>query len=151
MCRVCRAPFHAASAESIPINKGMMELMERHTHVLKCLTCTGEINLSTHRPKVLPCGHSFCCHCLQRCITQGRPVCGVCRAPFHVASEKAIPINRGMEDLMKKLPHATGRSRQAPSAGWFCSQPVVNLDLETRVAVYSRSCNKVHLNGHFLM
>ena len=108
MCCVCRAPFHRGAKLFYPVNRGMVELLGSDTNKLKCLTCKEEFNLGTNRPKVLYCGHSFCGHCLQRFITQLRPMCGVCRAPFNTVSGSAekIPFNRGMEDLMEKRTHA---------------------------------------------
>ena len=101
-CCVCRDPFRRASAKLVPVNRGMVELLDKETHIVKCLTCSEEFNLSTNRPRVLNCGHSFCEHCLQLNISQQRPMCGVCRATFFAASAEKISVNRGMEGLMEE-------------------------------------------------
>ncbi|CAL4145577.1 unnamed protein product, partial [Meganyctiphanes norvegica] len=59
-------------------------------------------NITTCRPKVLPCGHSFCTSCLHHCITEGRNECSMCREPHYATNVDQIPGNVAMEDLLQK-------------------------------------------------
>ncbi|CAL4244954.1 unnamed protein product, partial [Meganyctiphanes norvegica] len=75
--------------------------MDYSNSPVECAICSEDFNETTHRPKVLQCGHSFCCSCLERCFDEGEDSCGICRSPHNARSVNDIPVNFSMQNLLQ--------------------------------------------------
>lgn len=75
-----------------------------------CPICLEDFNDTTRRPRVLPCGHSFCSQCLYQIMSSGISKCSSCRALYKVKSLNSIPVNIGMERFIQMWPDMLHRS-----------------------------------------
>ncbi|CAL4162927.1 unnamed protein product, partial [Meganyctiphanes norvegica] len=66
--------------------------------LIRCIVCVEEFNVSSHRPKVLPCGHHMCTPCLENCIGRDVNQCSVCNKTFEATF--AEDINTALENLI---------------------------------------------------
>ncbi|CAL4109863.1 unnamed protein product, partial [Meganyctiphanes norvegica] len=67
---------------------------------IRCILCVEEFNVTSHRPKVLPCGHHMCTPCLENCIGRNMNECSVCKKTFAASSAEDIPVNTDFENLI---------------------------------------------------
>ncbi|CAL4226790.1 unnamed protein product, partial [Meganyctiphanes norvegica] len=68
---------------------------------LECKVCYRAYNTSDLRPKVLPCGHTFCSGCLTEYIKHDRLTCPGCRKRHNCIAATQLPINYLVEELLE--------------------------------------------------
>ncbi|KAK3928807.1 Roquin-1 [Frankliniella fusca] len=65
---------------------------------MECKVCLEELDQAARVPKTLPCGHTACLQCLQRCE---RRECPTCRTAYNVVPE-SLPNNFALLELMEQ-------------------------------------------------
>ncbi|CAL4204684.1 unnamed protein product, partial [Meganyctiphanes norvegica] len=70
---------------------------------LECSVCYLPYAQPDRRPRVLPCGHTFCNHCLHTTLKGGSRKCPGCRETLKVSSATQVPINHDLEAIMALL------------------------------------------------
>ncbi|XP_066971996.1 uncharacterized protein [Macrobrachium rosenbergii] len=68
-----------------------------------CQLCYEVYDEETRRPRMLPCGHSYCTDCISKLIMNGRFTCPACNVYFVASDASQIPINYGMEMCISVL------------------------------------------------
>ena len=63
-----------------------------------CSTCSDVFDLSTRRPRVLRCGHTFCTLCLEQVFATNAQ-CGTCEQPIAESNVSQLPTNHIVLDL----------------------------------------------------
>eukprot|EP00048_Salpingoeca_helianthica_P013157 m.196289 g.196289 ORF g.196289 m.196289 type:complete len:761 (+) comp15462_c3_seq12:1228-3510(+) len=92
-----------------------------------CPICACVYDVDAHKPRILPCAHTFCTDCLQKLVVfrqhamgNQAVTCPNCRSCFAVprAGVVALPCNFALQDLLasNSTPAATPTSRSAPSS-----------------------------------
>ncbi|CAL4140867.1 unnamed protein product [Meganyctiphanes norvegica] len=112
---------------------------------LECNVCYLRYNEADRRPRVLPCGHSFCTPCLTATIQKGSRTCPGCREPINTMSATRLPINFELESLLNLLTEAENsgsvgqdpgmRLSVAPTVGAM-SCPEHNLEVAFRCTTH---------------
>ena len=71
--------------------------------VLSCQICSSYYDLESHRPKSLPCGHTFCSECLQHInLEQGRLECPVDKEMCYEIPDE-LADNQSLKSLVLSL------------------------------------------------
>lgn len=71
--------------------------------VLSCQVCSCYYDLEIHRPKSLPCGHTFCQECLQHInLEQGRLECPIDKEMCYEAPEE-LADNQSLKGLILRM------------------------------------------------
>ncbi|XP_069935988.1 uncharacterized protein [Cherax quadricarinatus] len=78
----------------------------------ECKVCFINYDEELHRPRTLPCGHTFCSQCIKDTIKNGQLKCPSCRVVHSATAATQFPISYGMEALLKKF-----RNMQVTSVG----------------------------------
>ncbi|CAL4189580.1 unnamed protein product, partial [Meganyctiphanes norvegica] len=75
---------------------------------LICSICHEEFNLSSRRPKILPCGLCYCLQCLSQYFSSHKCSCEICNKPPHNSkSVEDLPPNIVIERVMNSLKENT--------------------------------------------
>ena len=61
---------------------------------MSCLICKNEFESNSRKPRILPCGHSFCEGCLKS--RSNLTTCGYCRQTNNLSSFESCTINYGL-------------------------------------------------------
>ncbi|XP_069167133.1 uncharacterized protein [Procambarus clarkii] len=69
----------------------------------ECSVCFNDYDENQLRPRTLPCGHTFCCHCIDNAIKNGKLTCPSCRAEHAATASTQFPINYAVEAFVRKL------------------------------------------------
>lgn len=96
---------------------------------LECRVCFERFDEIERRPRILPCGHHFCTHCLLGLIKEESIQCPTCRQ-IHITEEvSSLPINFGIEEILnfkakeeisvERKPKAAPRRPPRPSSEAF--------------------------------
>ncbi|CAL4206440.1 unnamed protein product [Meganyctiphanes norvegica] len=64
---------------------------------VECSICNNAYNTQEYRPRVLPCGHSYCTTCLSKAFKEGFKSCPTCRKSIHLTTPHNLPINFDLE------------------------------------------------------
>ena len=69
----------------------------------ECPICTNlfTYQIETNLPKLLPCGHTFCNHCLYQIFRQSQITCPQCRVTHHLTDYNTIPRNYLVIELLE--------------------------------------------------
>lgn len=67
-----------------------------------CKTCNDDFDDSSRRPRVLPCGHTCCSHCINACIKNGSLNCPGCKKVHKVKLAEDLPPNIYLEEILAK-------------------------------------------------
>ena len=70
----------------------------------ECPLCLEAFNATTHCPRILPCGHTYCTPCLARVESGGAVTCPVDRQRAAVAGVDALPRNLAVLDGLAAAP-----------------------------------------------
>ncbi|XP_066953155.1 uncharacterized protein [Macrobrachium rosenbergii] len=76
---------------------------------LECKICCNEFN-EDHCPRILPCSHSFCGHCIEKLISTQKKGCPNCRMEFTANSAEDLMMNRDLLDAAKQRSSTDGES-----------------------------------------
>ncbi|CAL4193181.1 unnamed protein product, partial [Meganyctiphanes norvegica] len=74
---------------------------------LDCEICRYRYDEGHHRPKSLPCGHTFCSECMAKEIKSGQNLCPTCRKPHNAKYAEDLPMNVVVERLVRDLPKSS--------------------------------------------
>ncbi|XP_066972004.1 uncharacterized protein [Macrobrachium rosenbergii] len=83
-----------------------------------CQLCYEVYDEETRRPRILPCGHSYCTDCISKLIMNGRLTCPECNTNVVASDSSQIPVNYGMErciSVMKEKKFCTICKLQPPN------------------------------------
>ncbi|KAK8753933.1 hypothetical protein OTU49_002980 [Cherax quadricarinatus] len=69
----------------------------------ECKVCIVNYDKTKHRPRTLPCGHTFCSLCLTGMIKKDNLTCPTCRVQHKASSATQFPISYDMEAIIRKL------------------------------------------------
>nr|XP_045610764.1 E3 ubiquitin-protein ligase RNF168-like [Procambarus clarkii] len=69
----------------------------------ECSVCFNDYDENRLRPRTLPCGHTFCCQCIDNAIKNGKLTCPSCRAEHAATASTQFPINYAVEAFVRKL------------------------------------------------
>ncbi|XP_064096622.1 uncharacterized protein LOC135208413 isoform X1 [Macrobrachium nipponense] len=72
-------------------------------YVDTCHLCYEVYDEETRRPRMLPCGHSYCTDCITKLIMNGRLSCPECNTNFVASDSSQIPVNYGMERVISAM------------------------------------------------
>ncbi|XP_066982990.1 uncharacterized protein [Macrobrachium rosenbergii] len=67
-----------------------------------CQLCC-EIYMKTRRPRILPCGHSYCTECLEKLLQNEGCSCPVCNSSIKASSASDFSINYALESAISDL------------------------------------------------
>ncbi|CAL4092716.1 unnamed protein product [Meganyctiphanes norvegica] len=67
------------------------------------ICCEPYTTWELHRPRSLPCGHSFCGVCATRLLADGKILCPVCQRRYKYQGIEEISINHDLEDVIERL------------------------------------------------
>ncbi|XP_042242759.1 uncharacterized protein LOC121879965 isoform X2 [Homarus americanus] len=70
---------------------------------LECKVCFTEYDDELRRPRNLPCGHTFCTHCITDTLGNGSLTCPNCRKEHYATFATEFPISYLAEALIKSL------------------------------------------------
>eukprot|EP01067_Filipodium_phascolosomae_P000398 Filipodium_phascolosomae@DN1316_c0_g1_i1.p1 len=118
-----------------------------------CTVCMESYDGSSHKPMVLPCGHSLCSNCASTLERSRRCVCPACRSPFESSTlqpnftliqiigslEKEGDRNRDALNLL-----CSDHQEQCDVYCTCCCVPLCRLCYNTRLAPHF-SCQRVSL------
>ncbi|XP_063850013.1 tripartite motif-containing protein 5-like [Scylla paramamosain] len=86
----------------------------------KCYVCFTIFSTDeNHRPRILPCGHSFCSSCITSLLQQGTVgciSCLICHAQHAAPNAAHFPINYDAESLMIQLMSSTEQQKGLETA-----------------------------------
>ena len=71
------------------------------TEDTECSVCLNTYNPSDHRPKILPCSHTFCKSCIHELCNQVQPKCPICEKDIEKHDIIAITTNFGTLELIE--------------------------------------------------
>lgn len=74
-------------------------------------------NCNDKKPRVFPCGHTFCSLCIKNLLQNGSVVCPSCRAKHSASNVDNFPVVFILEDFIKKLNPSPGRRNETLAAG----------------------------------
>ncbi|XP_045599942.1 tripartite motif-containing protein 59 [Procambarus clarkii] len=77
--------------------------MTDNTKVEECSVCYSSYDEPQLRPRVLPCGHTFCSLCVDNAVKNGQLTCPSCRAQHSATAAAHFPINYTVEALVLEL------------------------------------------------
>ncbi|CAL4231560.1 unnamed protein product, partial [Meganyctiphanes norvegica] len=80
---------------------------------LECEICTYHYDDGNHRPKCLPCGHTFCSECMSKGIKKGQSLCPTCRKPHNAKYAEDLPMNVVLERLVRDMPKSLSLATRA--------------------------------------
>ncbi|XP_047496504.1 uncharacterized protein LOC125044087 isoform X2 [Penaeus chinensis] len=68
----------------------------------ECDICLEMFNCSDKRPRVFPCGHTFCSHCIENLLQNDSVICPNCRAQHRASNVDNFPVVFILEEFIKK-------------------------------------------------
>ncbi|XP_042859661.1 uncharacterized protein LOC122245748 isoform X2 [Penaeus japonicus] len=71
----------------------------------ECQVCLEIYNDRAKRPRVLPCGHTFCSLCIGDLLRDGSVLCPNCRAKHSASTVDVFPVVFIVEDFVKQFPN----------------------------------------------
>lgn len=72
--------------------------------MINCRACNNPYDLHNVQPRVTPCGHTYCLHCLAEVLgSHGQMVCHDCGAFFEVTNLKEFPPNIDLMNILEKF------------------------------------------------
>ncbi|KAG7169278.1 E3 ubiquitin-protein ligase TRIM13-like 1, partial [Homarus americanus] len=83
----------------------------------ECKVCLNNFDEIDRRPRILPCGHTFCSPCLADMIKNALFLCPSCRADHSALATTDVtelPINFTSEAFLKKLKEIQSKQPKAP-------------------------------------
>ncbi|CAL4082557.1 unnamed protein product, partial [Meganyctiphanes norvegica] len=70
---------------------------------LHCNICFSKYEETLARPCVLPCGHTYCHHCIDATILESALSCPECRQNHSIVSASQLPVNYVLVGLIEQL------------------------------------------------
>lgn len=80
----------------------------------ECKVCLNIYNQDNIRPRVLPCGHFFCCVCVKSLLKEGSLDCPICRSQHTIPDITQIPIAYDFEELLSNINVASPEESEEP-------------------------------------
>lgn len=92
--------------------------------------CLDTYDQSEKRPKVLPCGHSYCSICVDDLVKEYSLTCPKCRARYAVSDASQFPFAYDLEEVLSKMrmiPTVTTTAKTRPKSGRGISRKLNSL------------------------
>lgn len=83
----------------------------------ECNICFTAFDDSEHRPRTLPCGHTYCSPCIGGLIEDGLLCCPSCRAHHPGNQVSQFPISYTIEAFIKKIKTVGAQQSRSPKKG----------------------------------
>ncbi|KAK4295950.1 hypothetical protein Pmani_031515 [Petrolisthes manimaculis] len=80
----------------------------------ECNICFTAFDDSEHRPRTLPCGHTYCSPCIGGLMDDGLLCCPSCRAHHPVTQVSQFPISYTIEAFVKKMKSDGAQQTRSP-------------------------------------
>lgn len=83
----------------------------------ECEICLVMFDGNNRRPRILPCGHTFCSLCIANLLQNGSVNCPNCRVQHSASNVDDFPVVFVLEDFIKKFCLNAGGGNKRPAAG----------------------------------
>ncbi|XP_063615428.1 uncharacterized protein LOC134788464 isoform X2 [Penaeus indicus] len=84
----------------------------------ECEVCLDLFNGNDKRPRVFPCGHTFCSLCIENLLQNGSVTCPNCRVQHRASNVAIFPVVFILEDFIKKRNPSTTERLAAGQPPW---------------------------------
>ena len=120
-------------------------IMEENHDIFDCQVCMEE--MINKKPRLLPCGHTFCSECLEQIIKGGGITCPTCRSKVDTTKITDIPVNFNLAKMKQieldlvRVNLNSGLCKICISKGNKMKAEVVCIDCDRNMC---EGCSKYH-------